>query len=75
MYCTMDNAGPDGAIFLNIACCCNFTEVKSCEVCKVLVAISQKKNDAPSSVLRIVNLEYCSSLLKWADFGSKVCKV
>ena len=37
MYCTMDNAGRNGAIFFNIVGCSNFTEVKSCEVCTVLL--------------------------------------
>ena len=34
MYCTMDNAGPDGAIIIG---CCNFTEAKICEACTVLL--------------------------------------
>ena len=34
-FCTMDNAGPDGATFFKITGFCNFTVVKSSEVCTV----------------------------------------
>ena len=37
-YCTMDNAGPDGAIFRIIFIgCCSFTEANNCEVCSYSV--------------------------------------
>ena len=69
----MENAGPDGAILKNIVGCCNFTEAKSREVCMVLLdrglflknrtTIPKKRSVRPSSRLKIVDLDYHSSLL------------
>ena len=65
----MDNAGSDGAIFFNIIGCCNFTEVKSCEMCTVLLdkglfltnwtTFATKHFVWLSSMLKTVNLEFC----------------
>ena len=58
--------------FKNIVGCCNFTEVKSREVCTVLVdkqlflknrmTLPNKRSVGPSSRLKTVNLDYRSSL-------------
>ena len=59
--------------FLNIVGCCNFTEVKSREVCTVLLekglflknrmTFATKCSVWPSSTLKTVDMEYYSSLL------------
>ena len=68
----MENAGPDGVIFLNIVGCCNFTEAKSREVCTVLLdkelflknrtPFATKRSVWLSSTFKTVDLEYRLSL-------------
>ena len=58
--------------FFDIVGCCNFTEVKSREASKVLLdnglvlknrmKFATKRSIWPSSTLKTVDLEYCSSL-------------
>ena len=58
--------------FLNIAGCCNFTEMKSREVCTVLLdmglflynwtTLAKNHSVWPSSTLKTVHREYCLSL-------------
>ena len=61
----MDNAGPDGDIFVG---CCNFTEAKSREVCTVLLdkglflknrtALPKNRSVWSSNGLKTVDLDY-----------------
>ena len=54
MYCTIDNAGPDGANFLNIVGCCNYTEAKSREVCTVFLDYFSKTERHLQKTLHLV---------------------
>ena len=65
MYC-MDNAGSDGAIFMDIVGCFNFTEAKSREVCTVLL------KDACKNGLHLV-LEYVKNCRSGALFVGLSC--
>ena len=80
VYCMMDTAGPDGAIFIG---CCNFTEVRSCDVSTILLERGYffKTEVRLQKILRLA-LEYIKNsiwsivhhswLLGWSDSGSKV---